>query len=57
MTNTEQLLKVRNMLINALVDSMGLEAYDSDDRILYYKLSDLCIDFINAYELELSKKK
>jgi len=57
MTNTEQLLKVRNMLINALVDSMGLKAYDSDDRILYYKLSDLCIDFINAYELELSKKK
>ena len=57
MTNTEQLLKVRNMLINARVDALGLEAYDSDGRILFYKITDLCIDFIDAYELELSKKK
>ena len=57
MTNTEQLLKVRNMLMNAYVDALGLEAYDSDGRILMYKIADLCIDFIDAYELELSKKK
>ena len=57
MTNTEQLLKVRNMLINAYVDALGLEAYDSDGRRLRYKMIDICIDFIDAYELELSKKK
>ena len=57
MTNTEQLLKVRNMLINARVDAIGLDAYDSDGRHLKYKITDLCLDFMDAYELELSKEK
>ena len=57
MSNTEQLLKVKNMLINARVDAIGLDAHCSDGRSLRYKMTDLCIDFINAYELELSKKK
>jgi hypothetical protein len=57
MSNTEQLLKVKNMLINARVDAIGLDAHCSDGRSLRYKITDLCIDFIDAYELELSKKK
>ena len=57
MTNTEQLLKVMNILINTRVDAIGLEAYDSDGRNLQYKINDLCLDFMDAYELELSKEK
>ena len=57
MTNTEQLLKVMNTLINTRVDAIGLDAYDSDGRHLRYKITDLCLDFMDAYELELSKEK
>lgn len=50
MDNKKQLLKVKDMLIHARAEAIGLENVS-----LRYRLTGMCIDFIEACNLEESK--